>query len=175
MSAPVPNERVFVALGANLGEPLRQLRGAIAALGQLRGFDVRAVSRFHRTAPVGGPAGQPDYWNAVLEGASELEPEPLLAALLALEQRFGRVRLEPMGPRTLDLDLLQFGTRRMASDSLVLPHPRMEDRLFVLEPLAELAPELVLMDSGQSIRARIAELRQTHSAQPGARSARDGW
>lgn len=169
------DERVFVALGANLGDPLRQLRGAIAALAQLRGFEVRAVSRFHRTAPVGGPAGQPDYCNAVLEGTSELEPESLLAALLALEQRFGRVRLEPMGPRTLDLDLLLFGTRRVASESLQLPHPRMEERLFVLEPLAELAPDLVLMDSGQPIRARIDELRQAHSAQLGARSAREGW
>ena len=168
-------ERVFVALGANLGDPLRQLREAESALSQLSGFEVCAVSRYHRTAPVGGPAGQPYYWNAVLEGRSKLEPEALLLALLALEQRFGRVRLEPMGPRTLDLDLLLFGTRRVVSEHLILPHPRMEQRLFVLEPLAELAPDLVLLDSGQGILARIAALHEEQGAQPGARSLREGW
>lgn len=153
-------ERVFVAMGANLGSPAEQLDGALAALRELDGFDVTAVSSWHRTAPVGGPPGQPDYANGVVEGRSRLEPEALLDALLAIEARFGRVRTpgERNAPRRLDLDLLLFGERHIDAPNLTVPHPRMEDRAFVLAPLAELAPDLVLPKSRKTVARRLAEL-----------------
>jgi 2-amino-4-hydroxy-6-hydroxymethyldihydropteridine diphosphokinase len=135
----MPPEGVFVALGANLGDPLKSLRWArraLAEVGRLEG-----ASSLYRTAPVGGPPGQPDYLNAVLELAPfEACPERFLEVLLELERRYGRVRTERWGPRTLDLDLLAWGERVQQSPTLVLPHPRMMGRAFVLAPLCELAP-----------------------------------
>lgn len=158
-----PAERVFIALGANLGDPRRQLDAAIAALAHTE--RVVGCSTWHTTTPVGGPPGQPDYLNGVVEVRSDREPEELLSRLQQLEQRFGRVRGEPNGPRTLDLDLLIFGDRRIATTTLELPHPRMEERLFVLAPLAEIAPELVLRN-GRSAALQLQHLRRMANLAP---------
>lgn len=131
----------YVALGSNLDDPLTQLRAAAAELVEL-GRSMR-LSPIYQTAPVGGPADQPPYLNAV----AQLEPHPaflqpatLLLALLDIEKRRGRERRERWGPRRIDLDLLALGTLVLGQEGLVLPHPRMMERAFVLAPLCDLAP-----------------------------------
>jgi 2-amino-4-hydroxy-6-hydroxymethyldihydropteridine diphosphokinase len=140
----------FIALGANLGDPLATLRGArgeIGALGQITG-----VSGLYRTAPVGGPAGQPEYLNAALRLNTRLDPAALLAALHAAEARAGRERRERWAARTLDLDLILYGGVVCALPGLSLPHPRAWDRAFVLAPLADLDPELHSPLTGETVR-----------------------
>jgi 2-amino-4-hydroxy-6-hydroxymethyldihydropteridine diphosphokinase len=130
--------RTFVALGANLGDPMRTLAAALESLPGLV-----AVSNLYETEPVGGPPGQPRYLNAVAELASEAGPFALLDELLAIEARHGRVRLVPNGPRTLDLDIIWMdGVLVSSPPRLVVPHPRAALRPFVLWPLADLDPEL---------------------------------
>jgi len=154
--------RVFVALGSNLGDRRAHLAAAVASLGATEGVEVWAVSGWHETRAVGGPAGQPDFLNGVLELRTELSPEDLLWLLQRIETRAGRDRRNEVrhGPRTLDLDLVLFGDERRAGPELVLPHPGLEERTFVLAPLAELAPELVLPGAGVSVAARLAALTQ---------------
>jgi 2-amino-4-hydroxy-6-hydroxymethyldihydropteridine diphosphokinase len=131
--------RVHVGLGANLGDRLATLRSAAAELSALG--RVVARSSVWETEAVGPP---PDYLNAVVELETALEPEPLLDALLAIEERYGRVRSPAKdAPRTLDLDLLLWGDRVVEGPRLALPHPRLAERGFVLEPLAEVAPEAI--------------------------------
>jgi 2-amino-4-hydroxy-6-hydroxymethyldihydropteridine diphosphokinase len=139
-------ERVFVGLGANLGDARATLERAMGALGALAGTRVVARSRLYRSAPV--DAAGPDFVNAVAELCTALEPEPLLAALQALERQAGRERPYWNAPRTLDLDLLLHGSRRLSTPALTLPHPRLHERAFVLRPLAELAPGLQLPGLG---------------------------
>lgn len=144
--------RAFVALGANLQDPRQQVLRALDELGTLPGTRVTARSSLYRTAPV-GYADQPDFINAVAEIATELEPLPLLRALLALETAHGRERPFPNAPRVLDLDLLLYDEIELDTPELRLPHPRMHERGFVLLPLAEIAPELLIPGRG-----RVAEL-----------------
>ena len=131
----------YVGLGANLGEPVRALRQALAGLGRLPATQLLAQSSFYRSAPV--DAGGPDYINAVAALATALDAQELLAQLRALEQGAGRERPYRNAPRTLDLDLLLYGSARIESPWLTVPHPRMRERAFVLRPLAEIAPQLV--------------------------------
>ncbi|HEX9792573.1 MAG TPA: 2-amino-4-hydroxy-6-hydroxymethyldihydropteridine diphosphokinase [Planctomycetota bacterium] len=133
----------FVALGSNLGDRRGHLRWALRELGRLPHVRVAAVSRLRETEPVGGPP-QPHYLNGVVRLESALPPRSLLHQLQILERRRGRCRAEPDGPRTLDLDLLLCGALRTEDPELTLPHPRMESRRFVLEPLHEIAPQLRL-------------------------------
>lgn len=139
--------RAYVGLGSNLAEPREQLESALVALAALPDTRVVRVSSFYRTAPV-GYAGQPDFINAVVAIETCLGPRALLDALLAIEQRHGRVRAIPNGPRTLDLDLLIHGANRTAEPGLTLPHPRMHERAFVMVPLAEIAPDLPMPGHG---------------------------
>jgi 2-amino-4-hydroxy-6-hydroxymethyldihydropteridine diphosphokinase len=144
------DERVFVGLGANLGDAAATIAAAMDALDALPGTRSVARSSLYRSAPV--DAQGPDYVNAVTELRSALEPESLLAALHSIEARFARERPYPNAPRTLDLDLLLFGQRHIVTPTLTLPHPRMHQRAFVLLPLAELAPELVAqIPAGQRV------------------------
>ncbi|MGB0954086.1 MAG: 2-amino-4-hydroxy-6-hydroxymethyldihydropteridine diphosphokinase [Planctomycetota bacterium] len=136
---------VYVGLGSNLGDRAGFLRRALQDLRQVQGLQLIACSGFRRTDPVGGPE-QPDYVNAVVRAESSRRPEALLQELLHIEGRHGRHRQVPNGPRTLDLDLLLYGQHRSQTQSLELPHPRLEQRRFVLEPLAELSPRLTLAD-----------------------------
>lgn len=156
-----PGERLAaIALGSNLGDRARRLDEAVRALGDTPGLRVLAVSQAIETEPVGGPPGQPLYLNAVLVAASRLAARPLLARLQELERRAGRDRAREgrNGARPLDLDLLVLGDERSDAPELALPHPRLEERRFVLEPLAEIAPELVLPRSGLTAREALARL-----------------
>jgi 2-amino-4-hydroxy-6-hydroxymethyldihydropteridine diphosphokinase len=137
----------YVALGANLGNPAATVRAAFAALANLPESRVVRTSSLYRTAPV-GILEQPEFVNAVAELATTLPPEALLDALLEVEQRFGRVRAERNGPRTLDLDVLLYEDRQLDLPRLTLPHPRLHLRAFVLYPLAEIAPGLRLPGRG---------------------------
>ena len=137
----------YVALGANIGDAAATIRDAFAALAAIEGVALRRASSLYRTAPV-GLAHQPDFINAAACVETELAPEALLAALLATEARFGRVRAGKNGPRTLDLDLLLYADRVLETPSLTLPHPRLHLRAFVLAPLAEIAPDLAIPGRG---------------------------
>ena len=137
----------YVALGANLGDPAATLRAAFGALANLPESRVVRCSSLYRTAPVGN-IQQPEFINAVAKLETTLAPESLLDALLEIETRFGRLRAEKNGPRTLDLDLLLYNNQQMDLPRLSLPHPRLHLRAFVLYPLAEIAPELQLPGRG---------------------------
>ena len=130
--------RAFVGLGSNMGDRLAHLRRARDGLP-----GVVAVSQVYETEPVGGPAGQGPYLNAVVELDTDLDPRGLLAVARRLEAEAGRVRDERWGPRPLDVDVLLVGDLAVNDDDLVVPHPRMWERRFVTVPLAELAPDVV--------------------------------
>ena len=134
-------ERVFVGLGANLGDPQTTLQRALAALAALPQTRLVAHSSLYRTAPI--LATGADFINAVAELRTALQPHALLDALQAIELAHGRERPYRHAPRTLDLDLLLFGQRVVQEPGLEVPHPRLHERAFVLQPLLELAPRLV--------------------------------
>jgi 2-amino-4-hydroxy-6-hydroxymethyldihydropteridine diphosphokinase len=139
--------RAFVALGGNLDGPARQIRAAFAALALLPASRLVRASSLYRTAPV-GYLDQPDFINAVAELDTALAPADLLQALLAVEAEFGRRRSFRNAPRILDLDLLWYQGVTQNDPDLILPHPRMHERAFVLYPLAELAPDLAIGTHG---------------------------
>jgi len=159
----------YIALGSNLGDRDDFLRRALTALRQTQGVEVLRVSPQYETQPVGGPAGQGPYLNAVVEVKSERGPHDLLAELLNIEQRLGRRRREKDGPRTIDIDLLLYGDIVHEDAQLVVPHPRLHERLFVLYPLAQLAPGLLHPVSKRSIADLLAELQglRLHGSAPG--------
>ncbi len=132
----------YIGLGSNLGDRQGYLDRALEELRKKPGIRVERVSTYRETEPVGGPPGQGPYLNAAAMLATELEPLLLLRLLRQVENDLGRVRGERWGPRTLDLDLLLFDDRVLQSPELTLPHPRIAERLFVLEPLAEIAPQV---------------------------------
>lgn len=137
----------FVALGSNLDDPESKVREAIAALAALPQTRLLAASSLYRSAPV-GHADQPDFVNAVAQLATVVAPQDLLAALLAIEHDFGRERTFRNAPRTLDLDLLLYGELCINEPGLTVPHPRMQQRAFVLAPLLEIAPGCVIPGIG---------------------------
>jgi 2-amino-4-hydroxy-6-hydroxymethyldihydropteridine diphosphokinase len=156
-AAMAGHERVFVGLGANLGDAAATVQAALVQLAALPATSLVAASGLYRSAPI--DATGPDYINAVAELRSELEPGALLAQLQALELRFGRERPYRHAPRTLDLDLLFYAQRRVASAALTLPHPRARQRAFVLAPLADLAPDWPL-DGGFTVVQALAALHE---------------
>jgi 2-amino-4-hydroxy-6-hydroxymethyldihydropteridine diphosphokinase len=137
----------FVGLGSNLGDRERTVEQAVALLGAQPGIDVVSVSILRETEPW-GPVEQPGFLNGAAELETTLEPRELLGVLLDVERRLGRVREERFGPRTIDLDLLLYGDAVVDEPGLVVPHPRLHERAFALEPLHELAPELVVPGRG---------------------------
>lgn len=139
----------FIGLGANLGDPVAQVRAAMGALAQMPCARLRGCSSLYRTAPV-GDADQPDFINAVCAVETERAPLDLLNDLRAIETLSGRTRARerPNGPRTLDLDLLLYDQLTVDVPGLTLPHPRMHERAFVLFPLRELAPDRVIPGFG---------------------------
>ena len=146
--------KAVVALGANIGNPKEQMDLAIAMLKEAT--DVTAVSSYYSTKPVGGPE-QPDYLNAVCTLESDLSALDLLSLLHGIEKSLGRERIEKWGPRTIDLDLIQYGSLLSKADELELPHPRACDRRFVLEPWYEIEPDAVLLTHGK-ISELLAQL-----------------
>ena len=146
--------KAVVALGANIGSPREQMDVAIALLREAT--EVKAVSSYFVTKPVGGPE-QPDYLNAVCILESELPALDLLAVLQGIERSLGREREVRWGPRTIDLDLIQYGSLLSAAAELELPHPRAHERRFVLEPWFEIEPDAILLTHGK-ISELLAQL-----------------
>ena len=148
MSATDSN-RVYVGVGANLGTPRETIAAALALLDQESDVELVAVSTLRETDPVGYEE-QPRFLNGVVQLGTELSPRELLGRLLAIETRLGRVRGQGprFGPRTIDLDLLLYGEETVDEPGLTLPHPRLHERRFALEPLAELDPALVVPGRG---------------------------
>lgn len=146
----------YIGLGSNLASPFRQLADATAALDQLQDCRLVAVSPVYRSRAV-GPGSQPDYLNAAARISTRLSANALLAQLQAIETRQGRVREERWGPRTLDLDLLLFGRQTIIDPpTLLVPHPRMAHRNFVLFPLLDLNPELTMPKGERIMHAALA-------------------
>jgi 2-amino-4-hydroxy-6-hydroxymethyldihydropteridine diphosphokinase len=144
--------RAFVALGSNLGDRLANLQEAVDRLGKVAGIRVVRTSRVYETDPVGPP--QPDYLNAVVMVETLLSARDLLEACLGVERAMGRERSERWAPRTIDLDVLSYGQEEIDEPGLVVPHPRMHERGFVLVPLLELDPDPALPGG-----RRVADLR----------------
>jgi 2-amino-4-hydroxy-6-hydroxymethyldihydropteridine diphosphokinase len=142
----------FIALGANLGDAQFALQEAVAALSIMPLSSVKKVSGFYTTAPI--DSAGPDYLNAVAEISTGLSAPALLDALQAIENQAGRERPYRNAPRTLDLDILLYGSACVNSPRLTLPHPRMFERAFVLSPLAEIAPHLVSMQQRQAVQGQ---------------------
>ena len=139
----------YVGLGANLGEPRRQLQAALEDLDSLAQTRLTASSGLYRSAPL-GYADQAEFVNAVAQLDTGLEPEELLEKLLEIERRHGRKRSFPNAPRPLDLDLLLYGAAKFSTRRLTLPHPRMHERAFVLKPLLDLDPEISIPGKGSA-------------------------
>ena len=152
----------YLGLGSNLGDRLQYLQEARSRLAALPGVVVSASSCLYQSEALGGPPGQPPYLNAVVVVQTALGPVALLDGCKVIELQLGRQRIERWGARTLDIDLLLFGTLQIDSDLLSVPHPRMLERSFVLLPLAELAPTLVHPVAGLS----ITQLAQKFEADP---------
>lgn len=149
----------FIALGSNIGDRELNLLRAVAEIGRLPESRVTALSSFYETTPV-GPVDQDTFYNSVLKLSTKLDAETLLDHLLSIETTtFKRVRTVHQGPRRMDLDLLLFGDMVIDKNHLVVPHPRLAERRFVLQPLFEIAPELTHPLTGKSVRELLASLQ----------------
>lgn len=148
-----PRLRAFIGIGSNMGDRLAFIRSAVAGLP-----DVVAVSPVYETEPVGGPPGSDPYLNLVVELSTEMSPRDLLLLAGRLEQEADRTREVRNGPRTLDVDVLLVGDVSVDEPDLIVPHPRMWERRFVLAPLADLAPELVGADRLDAAGGRVRRL-----------------
>lgn len=138
-----PSVKAYIALGANLGDRQANIEAALQRLSSTPGLEVIRVSSLLDNPAVGGPPDSPPFLNAAAELLTTLSPEQLLHRMQEIEQELGRVRREKWGPRTIDLDLLLYGPQVSRSDELTLPHPHMHERRFVLQPLVEIAPDVV--------------------------------
>ena len=147
------NNRVFLSLGGNLGDPRKSMASALRLLADDANVDVVAVSSLYRTPPW-GKLDQPDFLNTAAELSTSLSPHDLLDLCLGTEKKLKRVREERWGPRLIDIDILVFGDRVIQETGLEVPHPRMLERAFVLAPLDEIAPNLSV--DGKSVSARLA-------------------
>lgn len=150
----------YVGIGSNLARPLQQVQRAIEALKAIPATRLTGVSPWYGSSPVGGPAEQPDYVNGVARLQTRLSPHALLDALQTIEQQQGRERHTRWGARTLDLDLLLFGNLALDDERLTVPHPRLAERAFVLVPLADLEPGLML-PNGYSVGSLLPHISTT--------------
>ncbi len=148
--------KCFVAFGANLGRPLATINSVLRRLKRTDGIRFSHISPLYKTEPVGPP--QPDFYNGVVQLETTLSAHELLALLLDIEKKMGRVRREKWGPRTIDLDLLTYGDLHLRSRALNLPHPRYHRRRFVLAPLCDIAPRARHPRLGRTYRALLAKL-----------------
>lgn len=161
MKTPSAPTDCFIALGSNLGDRHANIRAAVEAVAKLPGTELIRISTIIETEPV-GPAGQDHYLNGVAHVRTTLSPQELLQHLLRIELERGRDRANSprWGSRTLDLDLLLFGDHIVDEPGLTVPHPRLRERLFVLEPLAEIAPDWRLPPDGRTPRVLLDLLRR---------------
>ncbi len=159
--------RAVLSVGSNLGDRLGTLQGCVQAIARLPDTDVRAISPVYETAPVGGPA-QPDYLNAVIVIQTGLPPRDLLEAAHRIEADFGRVRAGRFGPRTLDIDIIDYSGEISGDPELTLPHPRARERAFVLAPWHDVDPGAELPGQGAVTELLAALDRDGVRQVPGA-------
>jgi 2-amino-4-hydroxy-6-hydroxymethyldihydropteridine diphosphokinase len=149
----------YIALGSNLGDRELNLLRAVAEIGRLPESRVTALSPFYETSPVGN-VNQDTFYNAVLRISTQLEARSLLTQMLRIEaETFKRVRTVNQGPRRMDLDLILYGVEIIYEDDLVVPHPRLTERRFVLQPLSDIAPLVQHPISGQTMKDLLASLK----------------
>jgi 2-amino-4-hydroxy-6-hydroxymethyldihydropteridine diphosphokinase len=146
----------FFGLGSNLGDRAENIKEALRRLDEIPGIEIEKTSSMYETEPV-GLVEQPDFINAVAEGKTSLSPEDLLKAVMQVEKGMGRVRTLRWGPRIIDIDILIYDDVSVNTPELVIPHPRMQERAFVMIPLCEIAPDLKL-DGGRGIKEIIESL-----------------
>ncbi len=158
----------FLGLGSNLGSRKQNIRQAVTCLRQTSGIRVKESSSIYETAPIGGPAGQGKFLNACLEIETVLSPQRLLQALKAIERKLGRKRTVKWGPRVIDLDILLYGDRVIRTSRLTIPHPRLTERSFVLDPLAEIAADVV----HPALKMTIGKLRRKRKAKSAKRKTK---
>jgi len=137
------NHAIYIALGSNVGDREANLKKALAMLIETPHVNVRRISSFIENPAVGGPEDSPDFLNAAIEVTTTLSPHALMKRLLEIEREMGRLREKKWEPRCIDLDLLLFGDQIISDDTLIVPHPLMHERKFVIQPLAEIAPNVV--------------------------------
>jgi len=152
--------KVFIGLGSNLSDPVNQLMLALSSLNQLPDTSVVRTSQFYGSTPL-GPSDQPDFINAVCLIQTELAPLALLAALQAIESEQGRIKKRHWGARLIDLDILLFDSLELTSEALTLPHKELASRDFVLIPLLEIAPDVIVPNKG-SVKSLIATLQTSY-------------
>ena len=155
VNAPVT---AYVAIGSNLGDRLATIQEATALLGASDDIAVIRVSSLWNNPAIGGPADSPDFLNGAIEVQTSLSADALLTRLFAIEQQLGRDRRQRWAPRTIDLDLLLYGDSVIRSDALTIPHPRLHERRFVLQPLAELAADFRIPTTGKTVGEHLASL-----------------
>lgn len=150
----------YIALGSNLNDPVKQVQNALQRISNIPKTQVVAASRLHETVPL-GPQDQPNYINQVIAVETELTAHALLHELLSIEMSMGRVRGVRWGARIIDCDILLYGNEMIATNALTVPHPEMTKRAFVLLPLWEIAPNLVL-PTGEMVQSLVNMLSMTH-------------
>ena len=170
MTPSMTSVAALIALGSNIGDRLAHLRGAVAAIDALDGTRVEQVSALYESAPVGGPDGQAPFLNAALRATTTLAAPELLAALHTIEAAHDRERVVHWGPRTLDLDLLEYGNSLNDDPALLLPHPRLHERRFVLVPVCDVAPNRRHSRLGATMEELLAAL----PVEPGDLTPLDG-
>ena len=169
---------VYLGLGSNLGDRLAAMRAGVAALDNHAQIDVdfdSGIASLYETTPVGGPSAQPAYLNSAVRVSTVLEPIPLLGAVQAIEDSLGRVRKERWGERLIDIDLLFYEGLVLNDKRLTLPHPRLHQRCFVLEPLREIAPKLVHPVRQVTITFLAQCCREEHPGEQVTLAAGPGW
>lgn len=154
--------KVLLALGSNIGDRDASLRSAVQRVAQLPGTTICSVSSFIETEPVGGPAGQGKYLNGALMIETSLQPLDLLMLLLEIERLLGRDRNREVrnGPRRADIDMLFYDGQMIHTPGLTVPHPRLHERRFVLEPLAQIAPDWIHPERKQTVREMLESLKE---------------
>ena len=169
---------VYLGLGSNLGDRLAVMQAAVAALDNHPEINIdfdSGIASLYETSPVGGPAAQPAYLNSAVRVSTSLDPTALLGAVLAIEDSLGRVRKERWGERFIDIDLLFYGELVLNDRRLTLPHPRLHQRRFVLEPLGEIAPNLIHPVLQVTIEALAERFREEFPAEQVALMTDPDW